>query len=147
MQLRSGKIIPSGSVSDIQENITMTFSHEHRMFSNAIPFREWLIASLKTYSKSVNVCYGKTEENTTIERCRLLCEMMHIISEHVDYISFSYGLKSVMLILPSRLHFIKNQITASLNNEYKEYTENERAFLGNVRADAVKLCVLLKNRK
>jgi hypothetical protein len=148
MQLRSGKIIASGSIFENNENITLTFHRENNDIPDtSIAFRKWLISCIKKYSNSIQSFHGLTPEITTVVRSRMLCEMIHIISEHIDYVAATKWFDPIMDILPSRLQIIKNEITAFLNSENRNYTQHDRVFLGNVRADVVKLAVMLKNRQ
>lgn len=130
MHLRSGKIISSGSMPRIPENITFTHSCE-----------------LSSPEYSTDLHHYTSAETTKVERSRLDCEIIHIISQYIDKFASSNDFKPLIGVFHNCMQSLHHEITATLNAEYMQYTENERAFLGNVRADAVKLAVLLKNRQ
>jgi hypothetical protein len=80
-------------------------------------------------------------------------EMTTVLREHIDYITTTPALAKFSHVLYEKLISFKNEITMLLNgkklsgnHESCNFSPEERAFLGNLRADIVILSVITKRR-
>jgi hypothetical protein len=115
-------------------------------------FRHWLITRLKTLTVSIAQVYCTNYKTTTLERVRLISEMVSVMYDHIDYITSSLGLGNFPQIMCSKLEQLSSEITTLLNggsingDPVYKFTQEERVFIGNVRKDMINLMVITKNR-
>jgi len=124
-------------------------------YSEPIPlsFRDWLFARLKGFITTFNRISIEDYTQRIVERSRLFMELTAVLREHIDYITSSPALAKFSHVLYKKLLSFKNEITILLNGEKLSgschtcnFSQEERVFLGNLRADIVSLSVITKPR-
>ena len=116
-------------------------------------FHAWLLARLKGFITTFNQISTEDYTERIMERSRLFMEMTAVLREHIDYITTSPSFAKFSHVLYEKLLSFKNELTILLNGEKLpgsrescNFSPEERAFLGNVRADIVNLSVITKHR-
>lgn len=115
-------------------------------------FREWLVVRLRGFITDFSKITGGGElRMRVLERTQLFIEMVAVLTEHIEYITSSHDFVKFSHVLYSKLIYFKNELTAVLNGEVLpdnskpcHFSPEERAFLGNARADIVRLSVIMK---
>lgn len=115
-------------------------------------FLNWLIDRIQKLLTAFFEIDKLDPKPRILEHLRILAELIDVMYEHIDYITSSEQLCRISSIIFSKMVDLSKQITFILNGNPNtegikcEYTDDERAFMGNVRADTVKLAVMIKNR-
>uniref|UniRef100_A0A6C0JXF1 Uncharacterized protein n=1 Tax=viral metagenome TaxID=1070528 RepID=A0A6C0JXF1_9ZZZZ len=126
------------------ENLHINCNHEL--------FRDWLIARLKGFIEDFHKINNRSYKKLVLERSQLFVEMTAVLYDHIDYITSSGEFVKFSHVLYSKLCEFIREITDLLNVAKQgtygscNFSYNERTFLGNVRADIVKLSVIMKSR-
>jgi hypothetical protein len=165
MKLRSGKTIgnDASAYNYYKENITLSrdgFSSQDKLGFPQIYYvseqerlllqkQKWLIKMLQRYIYEISmICPTiSTVELAVCERARLISEMVYIILEEIDFIADSPVFNNIITNLIARFYSMKNEITDCLICGCYQFSVEDRQFLGNLRADLVKVAVLLENRQ
>ena len=118
-----------------------------------LDINHWLVGRLKGFMADFNKVKGDTYEERILEKCQLFVEMTAVMYEHIDYITSTRGFVQFSHTLCKKLHEFKTELTLLLNcvnlcgSGYTcNFTPDERIFIGNARADFVKLMVITGNR-
>jgi hypothetical protein len=164
MKLRSGKTIGNdASAYNYKENITLSrdaFSSQDKLGFPQIYYvseqerlllqkQKWLIKMLQRYIYEISmICPTiSTVELAFCERARLISEMSYIILEQIDFITSWPIFNIVVTKIIKQFYSMKNEITDCLICGCYQFSAEDRKFLGHLRADLVKVAVLLENRQ
>jgi hypothetical protein len=117
-----------------------------------LDLKDWLVARLKGFIGAINKMTIVNYKERILERTRLFGEMIAVLNEHIEYITSTSAFAKFSHVLHSKLITFKTELTMLLNGENPlsgspnncNFSHKERALLGNVRADIVKLSVIMK---
>jgi hypothetical protein len=116
-----------------------------------VDFKDWLVARLKGFITTFHKMTILNYKERILERTRLFGEMTAVLREYIEYITSTPSFTKFSHVLYSKLLSFKTELTMLLNGEKLpgnrescNFSPKERALLGNVRADMVKLSVIMK---
>jgi len=165
MKLRSGKTIgnDASSYNYYKENITLSrdaFSSQDKLGFPQIYYmseqdrlllqkQKWLTKMLQRYIYEISMIRPtiSTVELALFESVRLISEMAYIILEQIDFMTSCPIFNIVVTKIIKQFYSMKNEITDCLICGCYQFSVEDRQFLGNLRADLVKVAVLLENRQ
>jgi type III secretory pathway component EscV len=123
--------------------------------SSDIKFNSWLIKRISLLAEAVrNVQYIRNEDKhidnerritCIMDKTRLVNELVAVIDEHIDYILSTQPHRNMIPYLLLGFQRLIKEITDKLFSE-RLFTDRERNFLGNVRANIVRLSLYIDNR-
>jgi hypothetical protein len=154
MTLRPRKLQPEFEKEHAPQHfadmISMRIVEKPKPFS----FRTWLVSRLKGFITGFDNITGGEYKMRVLEKCRLFAEMLDVLNDHIDYILTEPDFKKFAHVLHAKLLSFKSDLTALLNGESLpggcqercNFTQKERNFVGTVRADIVKLAVIMRPR-
>ena len=122
--------------------------------TSTVSLKDWLVCRLKGFIMEFSTVTSTDFKEQVLKRCRVLVEMTDVMYDHIDYITSSTGFARFSHVLCEKLREFTTQITLLLNGptllsgrNYKcNFTPEERTFMGNARADFVRLLVIAENR-
>ena len=116
-----------------------------------ICFHTWLIARLRGFITTFHEIEIVNYKERILERTRLFGELIAVLHEYIEYITSTHLFANFSHVLDSKLLSFKTELTMLLNGEKLpgnsescNFSHQERALLGNVRSDIVKLSMILK---
>jgi hypothetical protein len=119
-----------------------------------LSFRVWFVDRLKgLISGFYKITVGEYKMRV-LEKCRLFAEMIDVLNEYIDYVLTTPDFAKFAHVLYNKLLSFKTDLTTLLNGETLvggctepcHFTQKERAFVGCVRSDMVKLAVIMRPR-
>lgn len=134
----------------------MVSAQTHKAQANNISsegvFYNWLVSRLRRLIvDDFKKPSGAFTTPRLMDRVQLIVEMVAVLEEYIDYITTHRNFARFSQLIVSKMIELEKRITAILNGESVNgvvfnLTHEERAVLGNARADMVKLMVITNNR-
>jgi hypothetical protein len=153
MTLRPRKLAPELEKEPAPQHfVSMRFAdNASKPNPKSLDFKDWLVARLKGFITTFHKMTILNYKERILERTRLFGEMTAVLREHIEYITSTPSFTKFSHVLYSKLLSFKTELTLLLNGkklpgnrESCNFSSKERALLGNVRADMVKLSVIMK---
>jgi hypothetical protein len=153
MQLRSGKVIrncPRENITrSLCDNISTTSYIHYSNIPECEPLHEWLARRISgilyDYNKFITLP-TPVSHTDVVDRVRLLGELVHVIYTYIDVLHINTTLRKLADLTLVRMREDIYYITNELMYKKSVYSDFERNYLGNVRAETLK-CYLFLNKR
>ena len=139
-------------------SMSLNNSNENGCFetsSSTFQFNSWLIKRISLLTEAVrNVQYIRNENKDIdnerkitciMDKTRLVNELVAVVEEYIDYILSNQPHRDMIPYLLLGFQRLIKEITDKLFSE-RLFSDRERNFLGNVRANIVRLSLYIDNR-